>query len=112
MIDFVVAGLVLGDSRLGVRLSFKPCWYCSHLLGVARNAHVLSSYLECVTERQLRIRKNWRGLLGEGGTEREATKKRRLAEWTSASLLGLAEVPDKQHSDRFFLAGTINVKVA
>jgi hypothetical protein len=50
--------------------------------------------------------------LGEGGTEREATKKRRLAEWTSASLLGLAEVPDKQHSDRFFLAGTINVKVA
>src|SRR5215831_8021109 len=32
-----------------VRLSFKPYWHCSHLLCVARNAHVLSGYVECVT---------------------------------------------------------------
>ena len=49
MINFVVAGLVLGDSVLGIRLSFKPCWHRPHLLGVARNAHVLSGYVEYVT---------------------------------------------------------------
>jgi hypothetical protein len=65
VIDFVIAGLVLGDSILGVRLSFKPCWYCSHLLRVAGNTHVLSAYVKRVTWRQLRIGKNWRGLLGE-----------------------------------------------
>ena len=37
VVNFVVAGLVLGDSVLGVRLSFKPCWHCSHLLRVAGN---------------------------------------------------------------------------
>ena len=67
MINFVIAGLVLGDSILGLRLSFKPCRYRSYLLGVAGNAHVLSGYVECVTRRQLRIRKNRRGLLGEDG---------------------------------------------
>jgi hypothetical protein len=65
VINLVVAGLVLGDSILGVCFSFKPCRYSSHLLGVARNAHVLSGYVERATMRQFRIGKNWRGLLGE-----------------------------------------------
>jgi hypothetical protein len=67
MINFVVAGLVLCDSVLSVRLSFKPCWDCSHLLCVPWNAHVLSSYLECVTWGQLPIRKDWCGLPGKDG---------------------------------------------
>ena len=62
MINFVVAGLVLRDFVLGVRLSFKPCWHCSHLLCVAGNTHVLSGNVECVTRRKLRI-----GLFGEDG---------------------------------------------
>src|SRR5262245_23950931 len=37
----------------------------SHLLGVARDTHVLSGYVECIPWRQLRIRKNWPGLLGK-----------------------------------------------
>jgi hypothetical protein len=36
--------------------------------------------------------------------ERETTKRRRLGEGTSASLLGLAEAPGKQQFDRFFVA--------
>ena len=67
MVDFVIAGLVLRDSILGVRLSFKPSRYRSHLLCIARNAYVLSGHVECVTRRQLRIGKNRRGLLGEEG---------------------------------------------
>ena len=65
MINFVVAGLVLHDFVLGVRMSFKPCWHCSHLLRVARNTHILNGNVECVTRRELRIRKNRRELLGE-----------------------------------------------
>ena len=65
MINFVITSLVVRDSVLGVRLSFKPCWYGSYLLCVARNADVLSGYVECVTWGELRIRKNWHGLLGE-----------------------------------------------
>ena len=65
MINFVIACLILRDSVLGVGLSFKPCRYRSHLLSVAGNAHVLSSHVECVTRRQIQIRKNRRGLLGE-----------------------------------------------
>jgi hypothetical protein len=42
-----IFSLVLRDSVLGVRLSLKPWWYRSHLLCVARNAHVLSGYLKC-----------------------------------------------------------------
>jgi len=67
VVNFVVAGLVLCDSVLGVRLSLKPCRYRSHLLRVAGNAYVLSGYLERVTGRQLGIGKNWRGLPGEDG---------------------------------------------
>jgi hypothetical protein len=72
VINFVIASLVLRDSILGVRLSFKPCWHRSHLLCVARNAHVLGGYVECVAWRQLRIRKNRRGLLAK-------TEEKRLA---------------------------------
>jgi hypothetical protein len=32
VINFIVAGFVLRDSILGVGLSLKPCWHCSHLL--------------------------------------------------------------------------------
>src|SRR6516225_9287453 len=39
VVNFVIAGLVLRDSILGVRLSFKPCRHRPHLLCVARNAH-------------------------------------------------------------------------
>jgi hypothetical protein len=53
MVDFVIAGLVLRDSILGVRLSFKPSWYRSHLLCIARNAYVLSGHVERVTRRQI-----------------------------------------------------------
>jgi hypothetical protein len=71
---FVVARLVLGNSIFGVRLSLKPYWNRSHLLGVAGNPYVLSGYFERVTGRQLRIRKNRRGLLGRRRAERETTK--------------------------------------
>ena len=40
MIHFVIAGLVLRDSVLGVRLSFNPRRHCSHLLAQP-NTHVL-----------------------------------------------------------------------
>ena len=69
VINFVIASLVLRDSVLGVRLPFKPCWYRSHLLCVASNADILSGYVERVTWRELWIRKNWCGLLGENGPE-------------------------------------------
>jgi len=52
VINFVVSGLVLRYSVLGVRLLL------SHLLCVPRNAHVLSGYLERVTRRELRIGEN------------------------------------------------------
>ena len=52
---------------LHVGLSFGPRRHRSHLLRVARNAHVLSGYFKRVTRRQLRIGKNWCGLLGEDG---------------------------------------------
>src|SRR5262249_32287152 len=58
VINFVIARLVLRDSVLGVRLSFKPYWHCSHLLCVARNAHVLSGYVECVPAKRLQNLKN------------------------------------------------------
>ena len=67
MINFVIASLIPRDSVLGVRLSFKPRWYRSHLLRIARDAHVLSGYVECVTRRQLRVGKDRRGLLAEDG---------------------------------------------
>jgi hypothetical protein len=65
VINFVVAGLLLGNSILSVRLSFKPSWHCSHLLRIARNANVLSGHIKNVTRRQLQIGNDWRGLLGE-----------------------------------------------
>jgi hypothetical protein len=49
MINFVVSGLVLCDSILGVCLPLKPSWYRSYLFSVAGNANVLRSYVECVT---------------------------------------------------------------
>ncbi len=55
MVDFVIAGLVLRDSILGIRLSFKPSWYRSHLLCIARNAYVLSGHVERVTRRQISV---------------------------------------------------------
>jgi hypothetical protein len=64
----------LRDSVLGVRLSFKPCRHCSHLLRVARNAHVLSCNVECVAGSQFRVGKNWRGLLGEDDLVRNNKK--------------------------------------
>jgi|SRR6516225_2410190 hypothetical protein len=63
MVDFVIAGLVMGNFALGVRFSLRPCRYRSHFLCVAANVHVLSGYVECVTRRQLRIGKNWCGTL-------------------------------------------------
>ena len=69
MINFVVAGLILRDSVLGVRLSFKPHWHCSHLLCLARNAHILSSYLECVTRHELRIGEELVWVAGQGRLE-------------------------------------------
>ena len=65
MINFVVAGLVLRDFVLGVRLSFKPCWHCSHLFGVARNTHTatlpvparLKSRGESIKRHRLRVKK-------------------------------------------------------
>ena len=69
-----VAGLVLRDSVLGVRLPFKPRWYRSHLLCVARNAHILGGYVERVTRRKLWIGQNWRGLLGEDGLSEKQQK--------------------------------------
>jgi hypothetical protein len=71
VINFVVAGLVLRYSVLGVRLIFKPRRYRSHLLCVPRNAHVLSGYLERVTRRELRIGENRRGLLGQDGLSKK-----------------------------------------
>ena len=74
VINFVIAGLVLRDSVLGVRLPFKPRWYRSHLLCVARNAHILGGYVERVTRRKLWIGQNWRGLLGEDGLSEKQQK--------------------------------------
>ncbi len=74
MINFVIASLVLRDSVLGVCLPFKPCRDRSHLLRVARNAHILSGYVERVTRCELRIGKNRRGLLGEDDLGEEQQK--------------------------------------
>jgi hypothetical protein len=110
VIHFGVAGLVLRDSVLGVRLSFKPCWYRSHLLGVARNAHVLSSYLERVTGRQLRIRKNRRRLLGEDDRARNSKKAKARRMYIGESSRAGCRGPASNNSNGF-VSSTINTKV-
>ncbi|MBV9298579.1 MAG: hypothetical protein JO066_06340 [Verrucomicrobia bacterium] len=54
-------------SLSGVRLPLSHAGTGSHFLCVARNAQVLSGYVECVTRRYFRIGENWRGLLCKDG---------------------------------------------
>jgi len=100
VIYFLIASLVLRDFVLGVRLSFKPCWHSSHLLCVARNAHVLSGYVERVTRRQLRIRKNRRGLLGEDEPSEKQQKRKGAQNVHRPVFLGLAEGLGKKQLER------------
>ena len=76
MINFVIPSLVLRDSVIGVRLSFTPYWHCSHLLCVARNAHVLSGYVECVTRQAASKLEEW---LGEAWVGVDSNQRRRRA---------------------------------
>jgi hypothetical protein len=64
VIDFVIPGLVLRDSVLGVRLSFEPGRYRPHLLRVAGNADVLGGDVEDIARGQLRVGQDGRRLLG------------------------------------------------
>jgi hypothetical protein len=65
MIDFVITGAVRCDAILLVNFPLHFRRNVTHLFGVSTNAEILNRDLECVSRRQLRIGKNWRGFLGE-----------------------------------------------
>ena len=69
----------VGFLVLGVRLSFKPCWHCSHLLRVARNTHVLSGYLESVTRALASHLEELAWVAGQGRPERETKRPAHIA---------------------------------
>src|ERR1700730_10353532 len=65
VINLVIAGAVRCDAVFAVNLPLHFPRYIAHFSGVSGRADILSCDIERAAGGQIRIGKNWRGLLGE-----------------------------------------------
>jgi hypothetical protein len=74
VINLVIAGAVRCDAVFAVNLALHFRRYIAHFSGVSGSADILSCDIERAAGGQIRIGKNWRGLLSEDDPSKKQEK--------------------------------------